>query len=67
VNLTRREKHALTIAVLIIAIISIASLVVPSKDKLNQFLSDWELLYLFFIVAPLGFYIATDPEVREGK
>lgn len=66
-KLTRREKHFLIIAAIIFTIISIASLVVLSKDRLNQFLSDWELLYLFFIVAPLGFYIATDPERKKEE
>lgn len=61
-QLTRREKRALIIAAVILVTFTLGSSLASSKQAFTQFLEGWELLYLFFIVAPLGFYIATDPE-----
>lgn len=66
-QLTRREKHALFIAAVIVITLAIGSSLAPSKQLFNQRLQDYELAYLFFIVAPLGFYLASDPERRENK
>ena len=55
---TRREKQAL-IAALIIAIILL--IVRPSYETIQ----DWEWLFLFVVVGPLGIYIALDPERRK--
>lgn len=52
-SLTRREKITLIIA----AFFAVIFLFIP-----QQVLNEWEYLYLFFIVFPLGMYIATDPE-----
>lgn len=56
--LTRREKHVL-IAALILALIFV--IVRPSYETIRE----WEYLLLFIVVAPLGLYIATDPERRK--
>lgn len=56
--LTRREKHVITVA----AIVAIIFLSIP-----QQILNDWEYLYLLCFVAPIGFYIATDPERIKRK
>jgi hypothetical protein len=59
-KLTRREKHVLIAAAVIALFFIIAR---PSEQTVD----DWELFYLFFVVAPLGFYIALDPErIKEG-
>lgn len=56
--LTRREKIVLTIA----AIVAFVFIFIP-----QQVLNDWEYLYLLCFVAPIGFYIATDPERIKRK
>lgn len=58
--LTRREKIVLTVAI----IVAIIFIFIP-----QQVLNDWEYLYLLCFVAPIGFYIATDPEriIRKGE
>jgi hypothetical protein len=56
--LTRREKHVLTVA----AIVAFIFIFIP-----QQILNDWEYVYLLCFVAPIGFYIATDPERIKGK
>lgn len=57
-KLTRREKHVLFIAALLIIFFAITR---PSQKTVQ----DWEYLYLFLVVGPLGFYLATDPERRK--
>jgi len=54
-NLTRREKHILIVALVIILAMVIIN---PSQTTVMQY----EWFYLLFVVAPIGFYIATDPE-----
>lgn len=54
-NLTRREKHVLIIGIIILLCMVIIN---PSQTTVMQY----EWFYLLFVVAPLGFYIATDPE-----
>lgn len=56
---TRREKHFLIVfAILLIGIFAFGKQL-PDNELL-------EYLFLLFIVAPLGYYIATDPErIRE--
>lgn len=56
--LTRRQKHVLIVAV-IIAILFV--IIRPSYETVQE----WEYLSLWIIVAPLGLYIATDPERRH--
>lgn len=56
--LTRREKVVLTAA----AIAFIVFIFIP-----QQILNNWEYLYLLCFVAPIGFYIATDPERIKRK
>ena len=53
---TQREKHVLFLAV-------VALLFVYLINN-QQFLDEHELFWLFFVVAPVGLYIATDPERR---
>lgn len=55
-TLTRREKRFLIAAL----ILSFIFLFTP-----QPVVNDWELLILFVVVGPLGFYIATDPERRK--
>lgn len=57
-KLTRREKHVLIVALILLVTFSIVR---PSYAQVQE----WEMLYLFIIVGPLGFYIATDPERRK--
>lgn len=57
--LTRREKHVL-IAAIILAVIFV--IVRPSYETVRE----WEFILWFIVVAPLGFYIATDPERRRA-
>ena len=58
VQLTRREKHVLIVA----AIIAILFMIIrPSYETVRE----WEYLSLWVIVAPIGLYIATDPERRK--
>lgn len=52
-GLTKREKIVLILA----AIVAIIFIFIP-----QQTLNGWEYLYLLCFVAPVGFYIATDPE-----
>ena len=59
-QLTRREKHVLFIAALILLIMIIIR---PSQAAVLQV----ELFYLFLVVLPLGFYLALDPERRRGS
>ena len=54
---TRREKH-----VLIIFFITLLGIILSGVDQ--QTINHYELLWLLFYVAPLGLYIATDPERR---
>jgi accessory gene regulator protein AgrB len=58
-KLTRREKHVL-IAALIIAIIFV--IVRPSYETVQE----WEGFLWFIVLAPLGFYIATDQERKKA-
>lgn len=53
--LTRREKRVL-IAALVLALIFVV--VRPSYETVQE----WEYFLWFIVVAPLGLYIATDPE-----
>lgn len=58
-TLTRREKHFLIAA----ALIALYFVFNPARIPEDQ-----EIFYLLFIVVPLGFYLATDPEhKKEGK
>jgi hypothetical protein len=52
--LTRRQKHCL-IAAALIALFFIITRPVYISDE-------WEVFYLIFVVAPLGFYLVTAPE-----
>lgn len=56
--LTRREKRVL-IAALVLALIFVV--VRPSYETVRE----WEYFLWFIVVAPLGLYIATDPERRK--
>lgn len=56
-KLTRREKHVLVAAAIILAIMFIFNPPLPVDQAQEWF-------YLLFVVAPIGFYIATDPEHR---
>jgi len=56
VKLTRREIH-----LLIILAITFPILIVTKFETIIEN----ELTWLIFYVAPLGFYIATDPERRK--
>ena len=60
VTLTRREKRVLIISALILIFFIVTR---PSYQTVRE----WEVFYLFVIVAPLGFYIATDPERRRNS
>jgi hypothetical protein len=55
---TRREKHVLLI--MVFATITVAFIK-------QEIIMNWETCLLLFFVAPLGFYIATDPERRIRK
>lgn len=55
-KLTRREKYLLIILALTLPILIVT--------KFETIIEN-ELTWLIFYVAPLGFYIATDPE-RKG-
>lgn len=55
--LTRREKRVLFIVLLTIPILALIK---------QSIINEWELCWLIFYVAPLGFYIATDPERRKA-
>lgn len=57
--LTRREKHVLFIAALILIFFIIVR---PSYETVQE----WEMLSLFVVVFPIGLYIATDPERLGG-
>lgn len=58
VMLTRREKHVLIVA----AIVAILFMIIrPSYETVRE----WEYLSLWVIVAPIGLYIATDPERKK--
>lgn len=54
---TRREKH-----IVIILVVTLVSILFSGVDQ--QTLNDHEYLFLLFYVAPLGVYIATDPQRR---
>lgn len=59
-QLTRREKHVLVI----LAILLVAFMIIrPSYETVQE----WEWLFLFVVVGPIGFYIASDPERRKVK
>lgn len=55
-NLTRREKHLLIILALTLPILIITKFETIIENELA-----WLILY----VAPLGFYIAIDPERKK--
>ena len=57
-TLTRREKHVLIVALILLIAFAIIR---PSYAQVQE----WEIVYLFIVVGPLGFYIATDPERRK--
>jgi len=57
-TLTRREKHALVIA----SIIALAFVIFNPDQSTTEVL---EYVGLFFVVFPLGIYIASDPERRK--
>ena len=52
---TKREQLALVA----FAVLLLAAFFTP-----QQVIIDWEWALLLFVVVPLGFYIATDPERR---
>lgn len=56
--ITRREKHFFIVAA-ILAII----FVITRPDPVS--LQGWDYVLLFFVVGPLGFYLAHDPERRK--
>lgn len=58
--LTRREKHVLFIAALIVIFFIIVR---PSYETVQE----WEMISLFVVVFPIGLYIATDPERRKER
>jgi hypothetical protein len=58
-NFTRREKHVLAFFVALLIPVFIFGKTLPD-------LTDYEILYLFAVVTPVGLYLATDPE-RIGK
>jgi len=57
-NLTRREKHIVIISLLLLFALAF----VP-----QQIITDNEPLFLLVSAAPMGFYIATDPERINRK
>lgn len=57
-TLTRREKHILIILVALLIILAFIPQEIVNKH---------ELLYLVFVVFPLGLYIATDPDRRKAE
>lgn len=65
--LTHRDKRALTVAGSILFIFFVAGTLAPNIEAFNGFMKDWEILYLIFIVIPLGLYVATDPEKLNSK
>lgn len=54
---TRREKH-----VIVLLCITVISIIASGVDQ--QTLNDYEILFMFLFVVPVGIYIATDPERR---
>jgi hypothetical protein len=56
-NLTRREKHILIVAVFTLAVIFALGL---DQETLNNY----EYIWLIFYIIPLGIYAITDPERR---
>jgi hypothetical protein len=54
-TVTRREKHVLIFALLFLLGIFAFGKQIPDNEI-------YEYLVLIFVVAPVGFYIATDPE-----
>lgn len=56
--LTRREKHVLIAVGILIPVLAFMP---------QEFIDANEIYFLIFIVGPLGFYIATDPERRNKK
>ena len=64
-KLTRREKHVLFIAALVLIGFAIAGSLAPSMQAFNLRVAEWEPFFLLVIVAPLGFYLALDPERKR--
>lgn len=58
-KLTRREMHVLIAALILGAIFAIIR---PSYETVRE----WEYYLWFLVVAPLGLYIATDPQRRKS-
>jgi hypothetical protein len=58
--MTKREKHVAIIMLLFLLGMLAFGNRLPDNDI-------YEYLVLIFIVAPIGFYIATDPERRISK
>jgi len=57
-NFTRREKHVAVLLGITVILITLSGV---DQETLNNY----ELLWLLFYVAPIGLYIATDPERRS--
>ena len=57
-NLTRREKHIVIASLLLLFVLAF----IP-----QQIITDNEPLFLLVSAAPMGFYIATDPERIKRK
>ena len=57
-NITTREKHVLIIFTLTLPILAFFN---------QQIINEHEIELLLFYLAPLGFYIATDPQRRIIK
>jgi len=55
---TRREKY-----VIIIFVVTVLAIIASGVDQ--QTLNDYEFIWLFFYVVPIGIYIATDPAHRQ--
>ena len=56
---TRREKH-----VIVLMCITVILIIFSGIDQ--QTLNDYEILFMFLFVVPIGIYIATDPQRRTS-
>lgn len=59
-KLTHREKHVLIAAIILAMFFIITS---PSSSTVQE----WEWFFLLFVVAPLGLYLASDPERKKEE
>lgn len=57
-SLTRREKHALIVC----ALIALVFIIFKPDQSTTELI---EYFGLFLVVAPMGFYIAADPERKK--